>query len=211
MDYKRFYKVLVGIVVTLLGTTAIINYFVDPAMIFYRARYIATAGKWLGEGKVIGMSTNTDERLLQKSFIEQRGAADVLVLGSSRAMACNSTVFPGKTLHNGAVSGAQINDLLAVFELYVENHGLPSTVLVEVEPWTFSKNWQDKRFKSISEYYKRGIERVQADVTVDSNELADYNNELISFPYLASSLKMLSEGKLPMNSGFIITSPTEDI
>lgn len=211
MDYKKFYKVLVGIVILVLGATAIINYFVDPAMIFYRGKYIAAAGKWLGEGKAVAMPTNTDERLLQKSFIEQRGAADVLVLGSSRAMACSSEVFPGQTLHNGSVSGAQINDLLAIFELYVENHGLPGTVLVEVEPWTFNKNWQDKRFKSISEYYKRGVERVQAAVVVNDNEIVNYDNELISFPYLSSSLKMLSEGRLPTDDGFMITTSTEDI
>lgn len=197
MAYKRFFAALLGCALALLAVVAGINYFVDPAMIFGRADGIRSAAEWVAGGHSLGLASNTDERILQREIITARaGGADVLVLGSSRIMACGSEVFHGATLYSATVSGATVHDLIALTEIYLANHPLPRQVIIGVDPWSFNAvGFNDQRYRSIEDYYARGLARLHLSPAASATVLDTKYKQLLSRDYLLASLQILREGR----------------
>ena len=88
---------------------------------------------------------NYDERLLQKDIIQNdQRQIDIIVLGSSRSMQINSQtindIFQDQIFFNHAVSGASVEDYIAILDLYLEKNALPSTIIIGVDPWILNSN-----------------------------------------------------------------------
>jgi len=71
-----------------------------------------------------------------------KGKSDVLVLGSSHATMLSDDLLPGKTVINGAVPGAKLDHLLAVYAVYRRRGILPPEVILGIDPWMLNANFQ---------------------------------------------------------------------
>ena len=108
-------------------------------------------------------------------------------MGSSRTMLINSAHFPGKRFFNNSVSGASMEDLLAIYQLYRENNRLPKNILIGIDPWTFNANHGQKRWKSIAPYYHR-FHKKESLADLYHSKIKKYK-QLLSLSYFQSSIK----------------------
>lgn len=166
----------------------LVNYFGDAARLFHHDYEIKMADILLS-GKNVTNVDNYDERLFQKEIVLNKGVnPDVVVIGSSRAMFINSSFFSNSKFFNNSVSGASMQDIIAIYQLYKQNNKLPKKIIVGVDPWIFKddKNITIGRWQSIKEYYNsfHGLK------TDKSPSLYKYK-ELYSISYFQSSFKLI--------------------
>jgi peptidoglycan/LPS O-acetylase OafA/YrhL len=101
-------------------------------------------------------SVNMDERLFVRSRIARETMRpDTLVLGSSRMMQVGAAVLGGKPL-NLAVSGASLEDLIALSDLAFDKFQ-PNTVLIGGDPWLFNRLSGQTSWQSISSDYESAL------------------------------------------------------
>ena len=155
----------------------------------------------LAEGILSGSNvTNVsdyNERLLQRYIVTQtKLCPEILVIGSSRTMELNSEYFPGKTFFNNSVSGAGIEDLVAVYELYDQKKCYPKNVIIGLDPWTLNKNNGQTRWKSLLKEYNTFLREAGKD-TVAPEEKDNIYMQLISPSYFNGSLNALLHPKKP--------------
>src|SRR5690606_22220124 len=92
---------------------------------------------------------NYDERTLQRNIINNHHICpQVLVLGSSRTMLINSREFIGKTFFNNSVSGASIEDIVAIYQMYDNRKCYPGKIILALDPWILNVNNGQNRWKS---------------------------------------------------------------
>lgn len=141
-----------------------VNYFTDPAQIFNRNHYEQGIAEILLKGLNVAGVSNYDERFLQKHYIAGlKEKKDIIVLGSSRPLMISSKSFPGASFHNHGVSGASIEDDMAIFEMYMEKNIEPKVVILGLDPWFLNKNSGQERWKSIGDHYERFASRIGID------------------------------------------------
>lgn len=127
------------------------NYIVDPGNLFHHG-FEAAAAESILAGKSID-SANVDYRLFQKCIIEKLGVPrDVIVLGSSRGLQVRSTQFGGLSFFNHSVPGARLEDLLAIYQHYVERNLTPRWIIFALDPIMFSKNVRPVLMSLTAEY-----------------------------------------------------------
>ena len=106
-------------------------------------------------------------------------------------------IFKDQIFLNHGVSGASIEDYIAILDLYLEKNALPSTIIFGVDPWILNSHNYQGRWKSLSTEYENGVEYIYANSIVknqDSNGI--YTNidpylSLISRPIIIKSLQQL--------------------
>lgn len=166
MNEKRIFIVFILIVGVLLGGAATVSYIEDPGGEFTKNIYEEGVAHILLSGHNVGNVENYDERLLQKDLIKNDPRRiDLIVLGSSRSMQIsNSTsidqVSQGQILFNHAVSGASIEDDIALLDLYLEKGSIPQTVIIGVDPWILNANNQQGRWISLRDEYQHGVAKI---------------------------------------------------
>lgn len=133
-----------------------VNYFVDPAQIFNRNHYEQGIAEILLKGSNVADVSNRDERFLQKHYIAGlQKKKDIIVLGSSRSLQIRSASFPKKSFFNHGVSGATIEDYMAIFEMYLEKNMESDVVILGLDPWVLNKNNGQERWESTYDFYER--------------------------------------------------------
>ncbi len=168
-----------------------INYYVDPAFLFSNNDYEYKISKLLAEGNNVANISNYDERLLQKFYIQLIDKApDIIVLGSSRSMQIRTELFPRKSLFNHSVSGASLEDIIAIYSMYIEkNTPLPKTVIIGLDPWLLNINNNQGRWKAIKRsYYKLANSlniKLDSSIPIHANKYL----QLVSLSYFQESLK----------------------
>lgn len=183
---KRFiYKTLL-MTLPLLLLIAAVNYTGDAARLFDDT-YEKKLAKMIKEGHYVTNIDNYDERKLQQELILNLNShPEQVIIGSSRTMLINSGYFPGQTFFNSSVSGASIEDLISIYQLYKENNKLPEKILIGIDPWTFNENNEQVRWMSIKSAY----ERFEGKKISSVSSINKYQ-ELFSLSYFQSSLKKL--------------------
>ena len=112
---KSFFIKILLLCFSVFATIIPINYFVDPANIFGNGAYEKGISDYLIQGYHVVNIMNYDERLLQKFYIESlKNGPKTIVLGSSRSMQLSSRLLSQQVINNG-VSGASVEDLLAIY------------------------------------------------------------------------------------------------
>jgi hypothetical protein len=147
----------------LLGMAAV-NWYVDPSLIFSKRPLQQLWAERIVElncaGRNVLMNSVGDERLLQRVWLTHVAARpDVLVLGSSRTMNHTPLVRRG-TLYNCSVSGASLQDYLAICQLYWEKGLAPRKILLGVDPWVFNRHNGQGRWRSLEAECDRGLVRL---------------------------------------------------
>ncbi len=179
--------------ITIIGVLAVAatNYCVDPAQLFSDGNYEQGVADILLSGNNVANVSNYDERLLQKAYVNNlKRRNDVIVLGSSRSMQLRSHLFPGMSFFNHGVSGASIEDYLAIYELYEQREFVPSIVVLGLDPWILNQYSRQNRWKSLRWEYFSITHRlnINPDIINSDNESKKLM-ELISLPYLKESIR----------------------
>ena len=178
---------------TIIGvlTVAATNYCVDPAQLFSGGNYEKGVAGILLSGNNVANVSNYDERLLQKAYVNNlKRRNDVIVLGSSRSMQLRSHLFPGMSFFNHGVSGASIEDYLAIYELYEQRELAPSVVVLGLDPWILNQYSKQDRWESLRWEYFSMANRLNINPTIiNSDNKSKKLTELISLPYLEESIK----------------------
>ena len=184
---KIIYKLI--FLVPLLVLLVVVNLLCDPLHIFNYS-YERKLSESLLEGESVEVY-NYDERILQKYLISmEKNAKDTIVLGSSRAMQISSETLNYDELLNNCVSGATLEDYVAIYSMYKEKGELPKNIIIGVDPWIFNKNNSETRWKSISKYYYRLVDDIDS---VSINKTFDYQKykQLFSLSYFQDSVNIL--------------------
>ena len=190
---KKFIINLIIITIPVLTILLSTNYFGDAAKLFDE-NYEKEIAKIIVNGEFATNVVNYDERLLQKELIMSELNPDVVVIGSSRAMQITSELFPNESFFNNSVSGARVEDLISLYQLYKINKKQPKKIIIGVDPWLFNDNRKDIRWESLSEYYFQFLNKEH---TV-SKKSKKYS-ELFSLSYFQSSLKSMPRVLLGKN------------
>jgi len=176
----------------------LVNYIGDPAHLFSGEEYERGIAEILLTGTNVANMSDYNERLLQKFYISGlTQPKDIIVLGSSRSMQLSSSLFPGRTFFNNSVSGASIEDYLAIDELYEQRHIRPSMVILGLDPWILNRNNDQTRWKSLEKEYWAWLKR--AGLPVQSQGIFQSGNllpgkylEIISPAYFRASLRAIA-------------------
>jgi len=186
---KQLFTKLLLLSLPILLVLISVNYFGDAAKLF-NDKYEKTMANYILNGSNVTNITNYDERIFQKLITKKiQKKPDLLILGSSRTLFIHSSFFNNTKMINSSVSGASIEDLIAIYQMYKLNGKLPSKIIIGIDPWTFNEQSKQNRYLSIKEYYDSFFNH---DILDESKQLATYKyKELISFSYFQSSLKSL--------------------
>ncbi len=212
MSYKKSFIIMVSIIVFGLLGIATFNYQVDPAGLFRLNKYESGIADILIKKQNVANISNYDERLVQKYLIEKSiEKRDVLVLGSSRVMQIHDYLFPQQTFFNHSVSGASIEDDIAIVAMYKERNWIPQKIIIGLDPWLLNKYHGQNRWQSIQEEYNNGSVYLGLD---NNNEKATCFNksfyrkyiELISLPYFKASY---NKWRRPKNNEYYTTMERE--
>lgn len=164
-----------------------VNYFGDSANLF-KPSYEDKIAKIIFSNHNATNISNYDERLLQKALINKiNDRPDISVLGSSRTFLIKSTFFKNKKLINNSVSGANIRDLIAIFQLYKFEKLLPKKIILGIDPWIFNENNGKVYWKSLQKEYNTFSNGTE----IRENIITDKNKQLFSFSYFQASLSNL--------------------
>lgn len=194
--YKRFIWCLILLTVIFSFLLALFNYLLDPAGLFRNNEYELGMAKILAKGKNVANVYNYDERLFIKYLIENiKFKPNTVVMGSSRVM----QVEPpdnGSFLNTG-VSGASIEDLIAIYGIYKKNNINPKIVIIGLDSWILNKNNEQTRWQALKKDYFDEVSTYNIKNIPHSNELLEFKKikELFSFAYFKASLDKLINNK----------------
>jgi peptidoglycan/LPS O-acetylase OafA/YrhL len=98
-------------------------------------------------------ANNMDERIFIKNrIVSETLNPDTIIIGSSRIMQVGAHIYNKRPL-NLAVSGASVEDHIAISGLAFENFK-PTTLLIGADPWLFNSESGLKRWRSVEAEYQ---------------------------------------------------------
>ena len=202
IDSKKYVFRCVAVVGVLIVCIVGLNWWQDPAGIFGNKNTYDGVAKASCEGKSLVVSGNYNERMFTKSVIEcGSNDYDVLVLGSSRVMSIGEEyVNPHMKLRSLAVSGAVLEDDIAIWHNYLEHMATPpKIVIIDGAPWLFNSNSGETRWTPIlAEDYRAGLNELGIDEELDDDSLSRYRS-LLSMKYTRESCKKIIHPAPPLD------------
>jgi len=174
------------------------NYRIDPAHLFQSGEYERGIAALLARGKNVANVSNYDERLVQKYYIETlRSPRKSIVIGSSRCLQINSSLAGSTDFFNHAVTGAALQDGMAIYQMYRERRLIPTRLILSLDPWLLNRNHGQNRWKSIEDHYLRmeqdvtrqGVKRLELSLASSREKY----RQLISAAYFQESLKKIKK------------------
>lgn len=190
---KFLYRII--IISTIISSiVTIINYFGDAGNLFSES-YEKKIVEMLKLNNVTNIS-NFDERAFQRELINSlEKKPDIIAIGSSRVLSIDSDYFNDQIFINNGVSGASIEDLIAIYQMYKSKDILPNEIILGVDPWIFNDNNGQNRWLSIEKEYKNYYNKEESKINLGFTILK--YTQLFSPSYLQASLKIvLTEKKL---------------
>lgn len=178
----------------------------DSAGTFAGKNIYSNAVKWLNEGiPVAGGGNNFDERVFQQERINSLSAqVHTAVLGSSRVISARKKFLhlsENQIFINNGVSGASIEDYLAIMGMYRKKGYLPSAVIIGVDPWVFNINNNQIRWKTARKYYLSTLRAMGAEGNVDVLGWTNWEKyaNLLSIAYTRSNIDLLTHPGEPFH------------
>jgi len=144
-------------------------------------------------------SSNINERIFVKNRIKYENIhPDAIAIGSSRIMQASSkgTNF---NLLNLSVSGASIEDLVAIWELS-SNKFNPQYVFLGADPWIFNVNSGQARWTSLEAEYSSALSKLGMAKDADNNtklSSLSFNYSIVKFYDSVSQSKIWAEDDAP--------------
>jgi len=183
---KFIYKVICTSLPIIFALVAV-NYFGDAARLF-DAGYEGKMAEIVIRNSYVTNISNYDERAFQhESITRMKNTPNTVVIGSSRTMLITTDYFPSETLFNNSVSGASIEDLIAIYQMYKERNYFPKKIIIGIDPWTFNENNGQSRWKSVESYYLQFHDKTLT-TSIANNRFQKYE-QLLSLSYFQPSIK----------------------
>jgi len=196
---KKLIKKSFIFLIPVIVIVALTNYLVDPAHIF-NDDYEKGMVEIIYSGNNIANTGNYDERLFQKIYINKLSERkNIIAIGSSRSMQIREELFNG-SFFNNSVSGAVLEDYIAITQLYMINNKLPNKVILGIDPWIFNMNHGQTRWESLKENYRNFFKHNDLnDKKIPKESLLNTvfeNNSfnLFSIKYFQESIRYLLSG-----------------
>jgi hypothetical protein len=111
-----------------------------------------------------------------------------------------SEKFKSPIFFNHAISGASIEDYIAILELYLEKGNVPKSIIIGVDPWILNANNEQDRWTVLKDEYQKGSARFNLTLNMsepdsyNSNHDIDRYSSLISQPIIIKSIDKLLSG-----------------
>lgn len=167
---RLFLKRVLLAFIPLLLVIITVNYYGDAGNLFGQAYEKQIANELIKKHNVTNV-LNCDERLLQKFFINNSSICpDIVIIGSSRVMEIHATSFKDSTVYNNGVSGASVEDLLAITQLYIQKKCVPKKIIIGLDPWTLNKNSGQTRWRTLDTEYKVFLSQMPVNKQTKENE-----------------------------------------
>ncbi len=217
MIYKRFITHTLWVTISILSIIASFNYIMDPAGLFVDEIFYLQLAEEMIKGKTIAIYNNMNEAIIQTCMAKKIPNKDVIVLGSSRIMGVNSvSVSNNLSLYNMSVSSANLEDDIALWELYLEYHEKrPEYVIIGLDSNLLNSNAKrGKWHQELGDYYTRGMNRIQkidGDVFIASSKWTDKYFQLISYGYTKASFKEFLKRKTETKNYFEAIDDVNDV
>lgn len=107
-----------------------INICIDPSGLLKTTQEREIA-KWLNEGYGVVNAINIDYRkVIRERVALLNSKPTVIVMGSSRAMVIDSDMFPGEVFLNLSLPSANLEDIIANYQILYENNKLPPKLII---------------------------------------------------------------------------------
>lgn len=169
-------------------------------------------------------SSNINERIFVKCLIgTQDRVRDTVVLGSSRLMQVGEELL-GREVLNLSVSGAALEDILAIWHLISEKSD-PKTVLIGADPWLFNANFRRKPSHELEAEYNLALHSLnrKPDLSFSRQTSFQFRNKYIVEIYNSMNVcpvsasddspsvfdKIRSDGSRVYNLAYSSKSPAE--
>ncbi|HME42582.1 MAG TPA: hypothetical protein VKF36_05800 [Syntrophorhabdales bacterium] len=207
---KKWLKGFLLVFLFLLLVTAAFNFETDCSGIFRPNKGLKGVALNLINGKMVaGYMGRNDERELERLIVENYpGQRDTIALGSSRTMVLRKRFIRGGNVDffNNSVSGAIIEDYIAIVGLYRRKGVLPKTVIIGIDPWIFNKNNRlgSEFWRVLESYYREMVAEfpkgargrtLVASITEPRSDVASSYEQLINLEYTLQNWDYLQKGK----------------
>ncbi len=179
----------------LLLLLAGVNLAVDPANLLRADRVVDDIIAAMDDGlNADGISDFADRLLMARYIPAMERAPETVVLGSSRGAQIDTAIVG--PMFNSCVSGATIEDIVAIYEIYAQNGLKPARYVISVDPWFFDKNKTDERWRLyLADYYDAFYrENIDGGYSGDSSVKGKGVTELFSPGYFQESVDALRSG-----------------
>lgn len=143
---KAAYKLLLilPVFVAMVGFSV----YVDPARLSGNTESDLTDLMLQGNAVQVG---NFNERSFLTTFLEAEPEQfDIVLIGSSRSMTINSEMVCNTSFFNASVSGASMEDYVAITQQLKQHEYLPQSVIIGLDPWAFNTNHGQDRWQTNS-------------------------------------------------------------
>ncbi|MFA5072327.1 MAG: hypothetical protein WC539_00270 [Nitrospirota bacterium] len=186
---KKFATKLTLFVFPVLLLVVCANYFGDAGNLFSKTAEVRIA-EYLTEGYNVANMLNIDERALQRNIIKlTKTAPAIVVLGSSTIMLIRSHYYNTNSFKNNGVSGASLEDIIAIYQMYKLKGSLPKKIVIGIDPWIFNKHSGQSRWKTLKMEY---LSFFSSKISLKESTVAlDKFMQLFSPSYFQSSIKIL--------------------
>lgn len=169
-----------------------VNYYGDAAKLFHND-YEKKMVEIINSGSFVTNINNYDERVFQKELISSlEKYPQIALIGSSRTMLINSNSFPNNTFLNNSVSGASLQDLIAIYQMYREKNAALKKIVLGIDPWMFNQNNPSNRWKSIELYYNSFFSTKETTTSSGQSSFYKYT-QLFSFSYFQTSIRRIGD------------------
>ena len=192
--YIKWLRYSIILIILIVSVVSVFNYKVDSWGLFGNSNLLKAA-KALTSGKIKGGLENYDERLFQELIIKNLQVKnDVIAIGSSRTMLLRKRFFLEDKINffNHSVSGASLEDYIAIVGLYESIHGyLPHEIILGIDPWVFNKYSGQNRWKSLSRYYNYEINKIDNKKHTSATTVINMSKwkQLINYEHTVSNIK----------------------
>ena len=199
---KKLLTLLFGVTVVLLFI-ALTNYLVDPAKIYrtsknlmpYNLLFLDELVK--SEYGLIWENNTWNERDIKQLLAQNSSARDCAIIGSSRVMQIGSKQKIKslqkhcKSIINLGVSGASLEDYLALSWELLNNPNSPSKIFFGVDPWALNYN-RDFRWERYRDSYNKMKNALyKRDILIHSDNSYERVFNLINLEYFVLSINSL--------------------
>ena len=201
--------------IPLLALIIIVNKIADPSNVLTWGKYEKSIVDSAKKGLNVTNIKNCDERLLQKYYIDAlTEVPDIAIFGNSQVMQIGSEVFKDKFVVNNGVSGASLQDYIAIYGAYYENKKLPKKIIMNFCPSLFSDEDSPNQFKSIYKEYRIVANNMEPKGDLNYNDLISSNyywiENSLSLNYFQLSFGQLINQKFRPTKTTILATPNKE-
>ncbi len=201
---KRFLTTIIAVALSLCLLLFVVNIAVDSANLLRSDRITSDIFEINSAGKNAIVPNNYNDRDLAYNNIKMlEQPVDTAVLGSSRGIQISSQMLglSDSELQNSCVTGAVLEDVVSLWQAYLDTGNIPNNVILVTDIWFFDQRKIDERFLLTYENeYKTFIEQnVETEISLSQPNYLANLQPLLTIPYFQENMKTVFDGSFLTN------------